>query len=116
VLWIATIFTLSSIPSIPEIQIPVSPDKLAHGAIYFVLCLLWNRALLHQNRFLRLQKHALWVALGFTVLHGILDELYQLSVPGRTSDPFDALADAIGAGLFVSWVLWKRREAPEDLT
>lgn len=118
-LWIITIFTLSSIPTVPELQIPISPDKLAHAGIYFVLCMFWKRALTHQNRVMWLRDHALWAALGLTVLHGALDEIYQLYVPGRWSDIYDALADAVGAGLFVSWVLWKRRGASaagNDLT
>lgn len=119
VLWIVTIFALSSIPSVPEVPIPVSPDKLAHAGIYFVLCLLWKRALTHQDRFAWLRDHALWTALGLSILHGVVDELYQLSVPGRWSDPYDAVADAVGAGLFTMWFLWKGRGSPgagKDLT
>ncbi|HEX9614871.1 MAG TPA: VanZ family protein, partial [Bacteroidota bacterium] len=78
--WIVTIFALSSIPSIPEIQIPISPDKIAHAGIYFVLCLFWKRALTHQDRFAWLRDHALGAAVGLSILHGILDEVYQLNV------------------------------------
>ena len=42
---------------------------------------------------------------------GVLDELHQISVPGRSPDPLDAAVDALGAaigvGLFV--VLRRRR-------
>ena len=38
------------------------------------------------------------------VLYGILDEIHQFYVPGRSCDPFDMLADALGvlAGLWVA--------------
>ncbi len=101
------IFTLSSIPSIPVIKFPISPDKLGHAGIYFVLCMLWKRALFHQDRVPFLHRHALLMGFCLTTAHGILDEIYQMSVPGRSAEVYDALADTAGAGLFVLWHRWK---------
>ncbi len=108
-LWMLAILTLSSIPTIPMIKFPISPDKLGHMGIYFVLCLLWNRALFHQNAFPFLRKHSLLMSFCLTAVHGILDEVYQMSVPGRSAEFFDALADAMGAGLFVLGYWWRAR-------
>lgn len=102
-LWMLTIFTLSSIPTIPMFKFPISPDKLGHMGIYFVLCLLWNRALFNQDAAPFFRRHSLALSFCLTTVHGILDEVYQMSVPGRSADVFDALADTAGAGLFVLW-------------
>lgn len=108
-LWMLTIFTLSSIPTIPIIKFPISPDKLGHMGIYFVLCLLWNRALFYQDAIPFLRRYSLLMSFCFTAVHGILDEVYQMSVPGRSAEVFDALADATGAGLFILWHWWRTR-------
>lgn len=49
----------------------------------------------------RLKQMALLAAFCFTVLYGVTDEIHQIWVPGRTSDLFDALADATGALVFI---------------
>lgn len=112
-LWIITIFLLSSIPRIPEINMPFKPDKIVHVGIYFVLCLLWKRALSHQDCFEWLRRRAVWVALGLTVIQGVVDEVYQMYVPGRWSDVYDAIADAVGGLLFVLWFFWRGRRSKE---
>lgn len=111
--WMLAIFTLSSIPTIPVIKFPISPDKLGHAGIYFVLCMLWKRALFRQDRISFFQKHALALSFFLTAAHGILDEVYQMSVPGRSAEVFDALADAAGAGLFILWQWWKMRRGEQ---
>lgn len=108
-LWILTIFALSSLPTLPEVKFPVSPDKLGHMGIYFVLCLFWKRALFHQDRFPWAGRNALWLAFVLTVVYGSSLELYQMTVPGRFADPFDALANAAGAGIYAGWSLWRTR-------
>lgn len=110
VLWIFTIFALSSIPSLPEVKFPISPDKLGHMGIYFVLCLFWKRALFHQDRFPWVSRNALSMAVVLTIVYGSSLELYQMTVPGRFADPFDALANAIGAGMYAGWSLWRTRQ------
>jgi VanZ family protein len=104
-----TIFTLSSLPTIPIVKFPISPDKFAHAGIYFVLCMLWERALFNQSRVVFLQVNALLVGFCLTAVHGMLDETYQMSVPGRSADVYDAAADIAGAALFVLWYKWRRR-------
>lgn len=109
--WMLTIFTLSSLPTISIAKFPLSPDKLAHAGIYFVLCMLWRRALYHQAWIPFVQRQALVVGFCLTAVHGALDEAYQMSVPGRSADIYDTLADIVGAGLFVLWHWWGRHRA-----
>lgn len=97
------------------IKFPISPDKLGHMGIYFVLCLLWNRALFNQDAAPYLRRHSLLVSFCFTAIHGILDEVYQMSVPGRSAEVFDTLADATGAGLFVLWYWLRARRMGRNI-
>ena len=110
--WSVAIFALSAVPGMSSVRFPIRADKLIHGAIYFILCLLVWRALHHQTRFPNLQKRALLAAYFFTLAYGALDEFHQIFVPGRTPDPMDLLADGTGALLSVLvlvWWLWKEK-------
>lgn len=106
-IWIGVIFGISAIPSIPVVKFPISPDKIAHVAIYFVLCFVAYRAFYHQNALLWFQRNSLLAAFVFTVMYGVLDEIHQLYVPGRWGDVYDAAADSLGGLLFVGWFRWK---------
>lgn len=113
-LWVMTIFTLSSIPSLPVVKFPFSPDKIGHAGIYFVLCLLWRRALFHQMRFPRMRERALGMAFILTAVLGGLDELYQMTVPGRFSSIYDFMADVTGGLLYVVWFIGRTRMGREN--
>lgn len=106
-----TIFTLSSLPTISIAKFPLSLDKFAHAGIYFVLCMLWRRALHYQAWIPVAQRQALVIGFCLTAVHGVLDEVYQMSVPGRSADIYDTLADIAGAGLFALWHWWGRHRA-----
>jgi VanZ family protein len=95
-LYIGLIFSLSSfshfsveLPSIPHI------DKVMHFGEYFILALLLARAL-YSIKSGRMGWKVFWITLLFAAVLGGLDEVYQKTVPHRSSDPFDALADTIG--------------------
>ena len=40
-----------------------------------------------------------WVATGIAALYGVVDEVHQGFVPGRSVDGWDVCSDALGAGL-----------------
>ena len=64
---------------------------LAHFAEYAALAALWLWALLP------LIGRAAWpVAAAVSLAYAVSDEIHQSFVPGRVSDPFDVLVDAIG--------------------
>jgi VanZ family protein len=102
ILWALVIFTASSIPgySIPESPI-FEQDKLLHAGIFFGLAFFMQRSFSHQSRFPGLARHSRWWILAFALAYGILDEVHQSFVPGRTPDVFDALADGTGAAIFL---------------
>jgi VanZ family protein len=103
VAWMILIFIGSSIPG-GSIDQPPEYFVAAHFMEYLVLCLFLLRAL---NGGVR-QPVLLGVAasaLALCVAYGILDELHQLFVPGRVSDPLDVAVDTIGATVACAIVL-----------
>lgn len=112
--WAAVIFGISSLPGS---TIPISPpfqlDKLFHVGIFFVLCLLLNRALLNQSRIPALTGYHLVISLLIVIAYGVSDELHQTVVPGRSSDFYDALADSLG-GLACTFYLLLQKSRGEN--
>jgi VanZ family protein len=94
--YLGLIFYLSAQSTVPWAS--PYPDWLLHGLEYMGLALLLARALngglgrVPATRMLLLT----W---GACVVWAISDELHQRFVPGRTCDPRDAFADAVGAAL-----------------
>lgn len=84
------IFFLSSQSSFPVPRGIFSFDKVIHLVEYAVLALLVARAL-------RPWPHAAFGAIVLATLYGVSDEFHQSFVPGRSSDPYDAIADGLGA-------------------
>lgn len=83
------IFYTSSLP-IREIGLSIDPSKLfTHFIAYGLLSISWYLATLNRN-------------FSFIVssVYGITDEIHQSFVPFRVADPFDALADVLGAFVF----------------
>lgn len=92
--FMAAIFGLSSM-SAPPSPANVS-DKLEHFVAYGVLALLTLRAT-SGGRWAGVSWTAVAVAWCIAVGYGISDEFHQSFVPGRTADPADVAADAVGA-------------------
>lgn len=109
-LYYGLIFFLSSRSHLPSISVP-NFDKLAHAAAFSVMGFLLAYGFfksLHAS----LKIKILFVWLLGTGL-GILDEIHQIFVRGRSSDPLDATADAIGVGLgiLLYWLVVSRKKA-----
>ncbi|MBZ0266358.1 VanZ family protein, partial [bacterium] len=86
-IWLLTIFILSSIPAknlaeFPFLTFTFNWDKVIHFGLYFVLGLLTYRAMLKEPF---IKNKSPWIAILFCVCYGILDELHQLFVPGRST-------------------------------
>jgi VanZ family protein len=92
----------------PVVPVPVVPiphlDKLLHAGAYGLLTLLLARALRGSSR-ARSGELALAACLWATAYGGV-EELLQRSVPGRSCDFFDVLANAVGATLAA--LVWHR--------
>lgn len=101
----ALIFIASSVPG-PGLAVGplIGPDKLVHAAVYALLAASLYRA----------TGRPVW-AIVLATAYGCTDELHQAMVPGRTSDPFDVMADAIGAvlGVASTWA-WRRAREHKD--
>ena len=117
--YLVLIFGVSSIPSasLSHTIFKVS-DKVAHAAEYTGFGLLLTLALRGSLR--RAPRWAIMIAvivLGASV--GVLDEVYQLTVPGRESDVLDWMADVLGitlgliAAVGLDAIVGRRRAAGE---
>lgn len=102
--YLGLIFYLSSMP----LRLPYHPfqhfDKIIHALEYAILSLLFYRAIRDsvQEPFVR---YVGIIAIAGCILYGILDEYHQAFVPMRSSDPYDVVADAVGATL-MQWLLY----------
>lgn len=76
-------------------------DKFVHAGVFSILAWLIHVALFHQgNQFLR--RYSLLITVLFVVLYGISDEFHQLFTPGRSTDPYDVMADTFGGLMYVA--------------
>jgi hypothetical protein len=109
-LWALLIFIASSIPNVtlPDLKF-VPSDKAVHLLIYLIFCALLHRALVFQSRFPFLARWSLMWCLVLTIAYGASDEFHQSFVPNRDASVYDLMADALGALLFVSFVLIRNR-------
>lgn len=102
--WSLVILALCSVPghSLPPLEI-LTFDKVGHFGMFFLGALIWMRA------WPRSTARVLAGGLAF----GALTEIYQGVVPflGRSPDPYDFVADALGliAGLALWW-WWRHLE------
>ena len=95
ILFIATTLPATSMPSFGVV------DKVNHLLAYFILAILLFLTLLFQQKVpLSLNKAAAY-ALIICSLYGMLDEVHQIFIPGRSAEFLDFLADACGALLGV---------------
>ena len=96
-IWMAVIFTLSSIPGdrLPKI-LSFDISLLAHALEYGLLGALIMNALRNSN--LRLSLPGLvMLAVTLTALFAISDEIHQYFVPNRLTDMGDFLADILSS-------------------
>lgn len=108
--WAAFIFVLFSIPTtVVRVSPPLGLDKAFHATIFFIFCLLLNRAFLNQNRSPSLSKHHVLVSFAIVVIYGILSELHQHMIPGRSPDYTDAIADGMGGVLCTFYLFVKEK-------
>jgi VanZ family protein len=112
-----------AVSSIPSNSLSISPifnrDKLLHMGEFTILAFLAYRAFRYQARFPALAARPVFYATLFSSMYGPIDEAHQLFTPGRSFDPFDMIADALGALLFAALYLAiasfrKRRGVPGD--
>lgn len=96
--WMCVIFVGSSVPGS---QVPGRFGSLGHFGEYAILGALLVLALTSPRRAL--------MAVALASAYGVTDELHQLFVPGRCSDPVDWLVDTLGAivGVYVATRIYR---------
>lgn len=117
-LWIGVIFFFSSLPPsfirgrrISNVFLRfLLSDPLTHLTAYGVLGFLLNRSfrmyLPPGRRRRRMMKTTF-----FSLVLALVNELYQLAIPGRNFEPGDLAWDMVGVGIFnVLWFVFHRRE------
>lgn len=102
VLWMAAIFTVSSLSKPPSP--PGLDDKSGHFLAYAGLGALTLRAT-SGGTLAGIGAGPVLTAWTIASIYGATDEFHQHFVPGRTADPADLGADALGAAAAVG-VLW----------
>lgn len=116
-LYCAAIFWLSSREDLPsDSLLPDIPgiDKIIHAILYAGLAAVISIGLRRSNANLR-PGFQFWLPILFVILYGASDELHQYFVPTRTADPFDLLADTVGAcaiQFILCRALWKIGNTP----
>jgi hypothetical protein len=100
--WSAVMFVGCSMPGVTLPETPwLSADKLAHIGLFAVWAVLWRRV----------WRGRPWTVAVWGAAFGVWIEVWQSVAPlGRTGDPLDAVADAVGValGLGVAAVLARR--------
>lgn len=91
--WAVLIFYLTSIPNLRLTENTLVNILIANGSHFFFFGV--QGALLYASH-----KHVT-SAITLTSLYGVIDELHQISVPGRTADVADWVMDTFGALVFV---------------
>lgn len=109
IVWSVAIFGLSAIPRVPVDITPFGIDKLLHAAVYAVLCCLTWRALWFQSHIEFFRRRALLIAFLYSCVYGILNEWYQMYLPGRSPDIYDAAANGTGALVCVFVLMWRQK-------
>lgn len=97
--WSVFIYIASSIPSDHLTMFFGYSDKVVHASVFAVLCWLMHVALLNQGIAI-IKQYSLWIAMLFIMVYGLSDEYHQMFTPGRSTDPYDLLADSFGGMLY----------------
>ena len=85
-------------------------DKLLHLIAYFILAILLALTLIFQSKYPFLKKKFFISTIIISSVYGLLDEIHQGFIPGRSNDIFDWFADSVGGlagALLVYFILAK---------
>ena len=88
----------------PKVEIPFI-DKFVHLVEYGVLGFLFYRAL----KVSKLASRVFLLAMIFSLLYALSDEVHQLFVPGRVFDLWDLAADSLGVISVALYLRYKQR-------
>jgi VanZ family protein len=101
-LWAVVMLIVSSIPYLvsPPFEFAMI-DKVEHFSEYFILAFWASFGYARSGR-----STTFLTTLTICSVFGILDELHQLFIPGRSCDVFDMLADILGSAAGAGFFTW----------
>ena len=102
-LWAGVIYYLSSQPGIDVPALFPGQDKLFHLVAFGLLGFLAMGAIKSGQKGYTVSQ--VWFVAALVALYGLLDETHQYFVPGRTTEVYDVIADAVG-GLLGVWTMY----------
>jgi VanZ family protein len=104
IIFIGTTLPSSQLPNIGPLS-----DKAKHFIAYFLLSVMLDFALSFQKKKPWLSKYSNFFTFIIVALYGILDEIHQSFIPGRSCDINDWYADISGAflGMILAFLLKK---------
>lgn len=94
--WII-LFTLTSLPTGLAIETKDISDKFLHFGAYGLLSVLLYLNLYFQDKIEVLNKFPATFTVLIASIYGLLDEIHQMFVPGRSAEFLDWLADFSGS-------------------
>ncbi len=112
IVWASLILAVSSAPdfSTPGLGFAMT-DKIAHFVEYFILGFLTAKAV---STFDLKPLKIFWISSALASGYGILDEIHQFLIPGRTTEGLDMVADILGSILAVAlFVRVQQKHAPK---
>lgn len=109
-IWLVFLFVFSSVPNIPDIEkeiiAGIRTDYLIHFLQFFVLSSLF----IYSEFRISPKNHFRLILLFALCITGVINEFYQLLIPGRSFNWIDMLFNIIGSvfGLIIVGLLMKR--------
>lgn len=92
-IWAIVILSVTSIPYLTPPSLGFTwQDKLEHFGAYSIFGVAVAYGNIRSGK-----KNALLIAVIFCSIFGMLDEIHQYWIPGRSMDPYDWVADTLGA-------------------
>ena len=102
--WAGVIFYLSHLPGVDVPPLFFGKDKLFHAVVFGILGFFALGAMKTTADGHRVFQP--WLAVVLVIVYGVLDEFHQHFVPGRSSDIYDVMADAVG-GMLGVWLSYR---------
>lgn len=109
-IWSIVILLLTMVSGVNNANIESSiSDKMVHGFMFSVLCILMTIGFVKQNTFINIKFNAERSAAWICIFFGLLVEIVQYLLPYRTFSWNDVLANAVGTfvGLGIYYVIYK---------
>ncbi|MDK2973248.1 MAG: hypothetical protein PWP23_3003 [Candidatus Sumerlaeota bacterium] len=119
--WISFVLFLNNQPGsafkTPRIKLLPHSDKFAHFLFYAIMgALIWRATIPQPGEPRRAPvRHPLLFVFLIPCLVGLIDEINQVFVPGRSADVADWMTDAAGAltVIVLGWMLSRRKNSRE---